>query len=83
MKTKSDTSEITIEISDTGVGISDAFLERIFEPFFTTKKVGQGTGLGLSISYGIIKDCNGSIQAVSREDEGAGFLIKFPTAEED
>ena len=78
LKTRSDGKEITVEISDTGPGIEEAILERIFEPFFTTKKVGQGTGLGLSISYGIIQDCKGSIQAVSRKDEGAGFIIKFP-----
>jgi len=83
LKTKSDPQEITVEISDTGAGIPDSILERIFEPFFTSKKVGQGTGLGLSISYGIIKDCKGSIQAVSRKGQGAGFIIKFPIAEED
>ncbi len=82
LKTKSGPREVTVEISDTGAGIPDPILERIFEPFFTTKKVGQGTGLGLSISYGIIKDCKGSIQAVAREDGGAGFIIKFPVAEE-
>ncbi|MGW8301249.1 MAG: PAS domain S-box protein [Desulfobacterales bacterium] len=83
LKTKSGPREIAIEVSDTGAGIPDPILERIFEPFFTTKKVGQGTGLGLSISYGIIKDCKGSIQAVARKDGGAGFIIKFPIAEED
>jgi len=82
LKTQSNAKEITVEIHDTGAGIPGSILERIFEPFFTTKKVGQGTGLGLSISYGIIKDCKGSIQAVSRKDEGAGFIIKFPIAEE-
>ena len=82
LKTRSGPQEITVEISDTGTGIPDALLERIFEPFFTTKKVGQGTGLGLSISYGIIKDCKGSIQAVSRKGQGAGFIIKFPIATE-
>ena len=83
LKTKSGPREIAVEISDTGAGIPDSILERIFEPFFTTKKVGQGTGLGLSISYGIIKDCKGRIQAVARKDGGAGFIIKFPIAEED
>jgi histidine kinase len=83
LKTRSDDSAITVEVTDTGPGIPASMLERIFEPFFTTKKVGQGTGLGLSISYGIIKDCKGSIQAVSRKDEGAGFMIKFPIARED
>ena len=82
LKTSADDHTITVEVADTGPGIPAAMLERIFEPFFTTKKVGQGTGLGLSISYGIIKDCKGSIHAVSREDEGARFIIKFPVAGE-
>lgn len=83
LKTKSNAQHISVEIHDTGAGIPKHILERIFEPFFTTKKVGQGTGLGLSISYGIIQDCNGSIRAVSRKDEGAAFIIKFPIAEEE
>ncbi|MGD9079007.1 MAG: PAS domain S-box protein [Desulfobacterales bacterium] len=83
LKTKSAGREITVEISDTGAGIPNPILQRIFEPFFTTKKVGQGTGLGLSISYGIIKDCKGSIQAVSHKNEGAHFIIRFPIVEED
>jgi histidine kinase len=83
LKTRSAPREITVEISDSGPGIEDSILERIFEPFFTTKKVGQGTGLGLSISYGIIKDCKGSIQAVSVKGKGARFIMKFPIANED
>jgi histidine kinase len=80
LKTSSDGEFVTVEVHDTGMGIPESILERIFEPFFTTKKVGQGTGLGLSISYGIIQDCGGSIRAVSRKGEGAGFIIKFPIA---
>ncbi len=82
LKTRSDSKEITVEISDTGPGIEAALLERIFEPFFTTKKVGQGTGLGLSISYRIIKDCKGSIRAVSGKGKGTSFILKFPIANE-
>jgi len=82
LKTSSDDKFITVEVTDTGPGIPASMLERIFEPFFTSKKVGQGTGLGLSISYGIIKDCKGSIRAVSRENEGASFIVKFPIARE-
>jgi len=82
LKTSADDKVITVEVSDTGPGIPESMLERIFEPFFTTKKVGQGTGLGLSISYGIIKDCKGSIRAVSEKNEGTGFIIKFPIARE-
>lgn len=78
LKTRSEAMMITITISDTGTGIPKNHLGKIFEPFFTTKKVGQGTGLGLSISYGIIKDCQGSIKAVSNEEEGTSFIIQFP-----
>jgi len=82
LKTSTDDTVITVEVADTGPGIPASMLERIFEPFFTTKKVGQGTGLGLSISYGIVKDCKGSIRAVSGENEGTRFIIKFPIARE-
>ena len=63
-------------------GISEDIIDRIFEPFFTTKKVGQGTGLGLSISYGIIQECNGSIKAFSKKNQGAGFRMRFPVADD-
>jgi len=69
---------VTIEVTDTGAGISEDILHRIFEPFFTTKKVGKGTGLGLSISYGIVHDYDGTIKVESKEGEGATFIIRFP-----
>jgi len=81
LNTESSGNEIVVRISDTGPGIPDAIVDRIFEPFFTTKKVGQGTGLGLSISYGIIQECKGSIEVISRENEGATFVMKFHAAE--
>ncbi len=58
---------VVAEVSDTGVGIPAAVIDKIFEPFFTTKEVGKGTGLGLSISYQIVQDFGGSIRAVSQE----------------
>lgn len=73
-----ETNSVKVEICDTGIGIPKPILEKIFEPFFTTKEVGKGTGLGLSISYGIVKDCGGTIQAVSEEGQGACFVITFP-----
>jgi histidine kinase len=82
LKTESAGTDVVVEISDTGPGISDAIIDRIFEPFFTTKKVGQGTGLGLSISYGIIQECKGRIKAVAGKAGGTRFIMKFPAADD-
>jgi histidine kinase len=71
---------VKVEVCDNGAGILNAIKDKIFEPFFTTKKVGKGTGLGLSISYGIIKECGGSIKAVSETEAGSCFVIELPVA---
>jgi len=69
---------ITIEISDTGIGMSSEIRQRIFEPFFTTKNVGEGTGLGLSIVFGIIEDHHGNIDIQSESGKGTKFTITLP-----
>lgn len=76
-----DNRGVVVEVSDTGEGISAENLKKIFDPFFTTKGVGNGTGLGLAVSYGIIQEHNGTIEAKSREGEGATFRLVFPTVQ--
>ena len=71
-------AKVTIEVCDNGPGIPEPIKDKIFEPFFTSKEVGKGTGLGLSISYGIIRECGGRIQAVSRNNLGTCFVIHLP-----
>ena len=82
LNTRSEDKTVVVTVSDTGSGIPEAYLDKIFEPFFTTKEVGHGTGLGLSISYGIIQECEGSIQAVPNVNGGTSFIIKFPISKE-
>jgi len=71
---------VWVEVSDTGVGISEENLPRIFDPFFTTKKVGQGTGLGLSVSYGIVQRMGGQIHVRSEVGRGTVFFVTLPAA---
>ncbi len=67
---------VTIEIRDTGVGISDEHISKIFTAFFTTKST--GSGLGLTICSQILHNHGGSIGVSSKEDEGSAFVISLP-----
>jgi len=78
IKTYVEEDWVIAEVSDTGIGMTDAVKRKIFEPFFTTKETGKGTGLGTSISFGIIKDYKGTIDILSEYGKGAKFIIKFP-----
>jgi signal transduction histidine kinase len=82
IRTRSNSSDVEIEIEDNGAGISKENLKRIFEPFFTTKPVGQGTGLGLSISYGIIDQHQGKISVTSVPQKGSTFTVRLPIFQE-
>jgi PAS domain S-box-containing protein len=75
-------SYVRLIVSDTGVGIPPAVLERMFDPFFTTKGVGQGTGLGLSLVHGIVIDLGGAIDVTTRAGEGTTFEIWLPVTGE-
>ncbi len=66
---------VTVEVEDTGVGISEENMKRIFTPFFTTKPIGKGTGLGLAIIYGIVKMHQGQISVQSEVGKGTTVTI--------
>jgi signal transduction histidine kinase len=70
---------LTIEVSDTGSGMSPETMQKIFDPFFTTKRQ-QGTGLGLSISQTLVTRQGGKIFAESVQGRGTTFSIWLPEA---
>ena len=67
---------IVIEVSDTGVGIPPADLQRIFIPFFTTKATGHGVGLALA--HRVITQHGGTLTAANAKGGGAVFALRLP-----
>ncbi|QQO12867.1 PAS domain S-box protein [Bradyrhizobium diazoefficiens] len=75
-------SQLTLRISDTGVGIAPDDLKRIGAPFFQAGKTYQrrheGTGLGLSIVKSLVALHLGDLTVQSRLGEGTAVTVKLP-----
>jgi signal transduction histidine kinase/CheY-like chemotaxis protein/HPt (histidine-containing phosphotransfer) domain-containing protein len=74
--------ELVIEVVDTGIGIDESKINFIFEDFTqeemsTTRKYG-GTGLGLSIVKKLVELHNGSIDCISRKNQGTQMTCHIP-----
>ena len=69
---------VSIEVADTGTGMSPEVRRRIFEPFFTTKEAGKGTGMGLASTYGAVEAHRGEIQVASQVGRGSRFTVHLP-----
>lgn len=72
-------ANITISITDNGIGMKDEVKSKIFSAYFTTKgTAGKGTGAGLFSVQGWIKAHNGYISFESEYGKGTTFTIELP-----
>ena len=78
---QSDEWTISIQIKDTGIGISKAEQDHIFEPFVQANNVVEkavpGSGLGLWIANQIAKGLNGELTCHSEPNSGSTFVLNF------
>lgn len=72
----------SIEIKDSGIGISEENLKNIFDPFTRADNnpllAKEGTGLGLSIVYALIKLHGGAINIESEQNKGTIVTVELP-----
>jgi PAS domain S-box-containing protein len=80
-RTGEEGGQLTVSVSDTGIGIDPADHQRIFEPFVQTVgglSRGPGTGLGLSICRRLVDAMGGGIDLESAPGQGSVFRVRIP-----
>ena len=66
----------TIEVADSGPGISESATNLVFAPFYTTKD--RGMGIGLYLVQRLVNNMGGKITVRSQELGGASFVVTLP-----
>ena len=75
--------DAVLQVTDTGVGIPEASIDRVFERFYRVDKARSrqsgGSGLGLSIVKAMVERNDGTITVASQDSIGTTFTVTFPT----
>ena len=69
---------LSLDVIDTGPGVSPELQSKIFEALFTTKA--RGIGLGLSVSRSLAESNGGTLTLTSTPGQGATFTLTLPGA---
>ncbi len=78
------TSQVRIDVSDTGIGIAAAELPRIFEPFQRGSQARgriEGAGIGLAVTRALVLLMDGSVEVASTPGQGTTFSVRLPLAD--
>ena len=76
LRTQTHEGGVSLEVSDTGTGLTPEESERIFTPYYTSKQ--HGSGLGLAIVQAIVADHGGRISVESESGVGTSFHVELP-----
>ncbi len=84
VQARPDGREALLTVHDTGIGITEAALERVFERFYRADEARNrqsgGVGLGLAIARELVTRHGGKISVTSTEGAGSTFEIRLPRA---
>ena len=71
---------VTVSVTDTGVGIAAADVDKVKEKFYKANQTVHGSGIGLAVADEIIRYHNGILNVQSVEGEGTTVTVTLPTA---
>ncbi|MGH2554926.1 MAG: hybrid sensor histidine kinase/response regulator [Actinomycetota bacterium] len=76
---------VRVAVSDTGIGIAEAYMSQLFKPFARLGAEGlgiEGTGLGLALSKGLTEMMGGTLDVSTTQGVGSTFSIQLPLLNE-
>ena len=80
-------TRLRYSVKDTGIGMSQEYLEHLFEPFSraesATKSGVVGTGLGMAITKSLVEHMGGTISVQSEQGKGTEVTLEFKYKEEE
>jgi signal transduction histidine kinase len=78
LTTRRDGSEVVLDVTDTGRGMTEEVRARVFDAFYSTRP--GGSGLGLPTTRKIVEAHGGTIHVQSVPGKGSQFTVRLPVA---